>query len=204
MSDLDALLAAIRANPDDDTPRLVYADALQDAAGSVPCPGCGGEGDVTLRSAEATWIRSFKYKELCPQCHGARVVPDGRADLAEFIRLQCRDIPRLEAVLAKPYEDQDLCSDLSANWCPVCGDCCCPSPEDGRDYPDCPLHSEDSRHHSDDSLRAKLARSRARESALLAARGREWCPDSGTTKLSSPAASHSPACPWACWWSGLT
>lgn len=31
MTDLDALLRAVRAHPDDDTPRLVYADALAEA-----------------------------------------------------------------------------------------------------------------------------------------------------------------------------
>ena len=36
MSDREALLAAIRANPDDDLPRLVYADWLDENADSLP------------------------------------------------------------------------------------------------------------------------------------------------------------------------
>src|SRR5439155_15011937 len=36
MSDREALLAAIRAAPDDDLPRLVYADWLEETAGSLP------------------------------------------------------------------------------------------------------------------------------------------------------------------------
>lgn len=35
MSDRDALLAAVRAHPDDDTPRLIYADFLDDAGESA-------------------------------------------------------------------------------------------------------------------------------------------------------------------------
>ena len=34
MSDRDALLAAIRENPDDDTPRLAYADWLDEQGGT--------------------------------------------------------------------------------------------------------------------------------------------------------------------------
>src|SRR5262245_46081451 len=35
MTDLDALLRAILAHPDDDTPRLIYADALEDVGESA-------------------------------------------------------------------------------------------------------------------------------------------------------------------------
>ena len=51
MSDQDALLAAIIANPDDDTPRLMYADWLDEhLPDKVPSPAAGP-------SARAEYIR---------------------------------------------------------------------------------------------------------------------------------------------------
>lgn len=198
MSD-DAFHAAIRANPVDDTPRLVYADWLDEQAERVPCGDCSGSGRKpkavrrvcawcrgtgTARTGPPRTCRQCKgagtkptggaVASDCGTCSGVGRVSDGRAERAEFIRLQCPDIPHLQRLIAKPYEDQDLCTDLSANWCPTCGDCACPSPEDAKDHPDCPLHSEESRHHSDESLRARLERSLTRESALLTQWGPEW------------------------------
>ncbi|AMV24577.1 hypothetical protein VT84_09290 [Gemmata sp. SH-PL17] len=67
MSEHDALLAAILGAPDDDTPRLVYADWLQENAGTVKV--CG---DLPPHN--------------CWKCF----VPDGREVRAEFIRVQCQ------------------------------------------------------------------------------------------------------------------
>ena len=47
MSDREALLAAIRANPDDDLPRLVYADWLEENASEV---NAGGERAAFIRA----------------------------------------------------------------------------------------------------------------------------------------------------------
>lgn len=41
------------------------------------------------------------------------------------------------------------CTGLSAFWCPLHGDCACPTPEDALDDPDCPLHAVDSPHALD-------------------------------------------------------
>jgi hypothetical protein len=41
VNDLDALLAGIRANPEDDVARLAYADRLQELEALVPCGDCG-------------------------------------------------------------------------------------------------------------------------------------------------------------------
>ena len=53
-SDRDALLAAVLANPDDDVPRLVYADYLEEA---------GGEANV----ARARFIRAEVTAEQLPE-----------------------------------------------------------------------------------------------------------------------------------------
>lgn len=115
----NTFLAAILADPEDDLPRLVYADWIEER---------GRAADVAR---------------------------------AEFIRAGC-ELAKLEATLSRPFEDQDLCTEVSDNWCPVCGDCCCPSPEDAKD---------DSRHHDDRSLTARKAALVARHDALL----KKWC-----------------------------
>ncbi len=42
------------------------------------------------------------------------------------------------------------CTGISAHWCPRCGDCECPRPDDGwadsLNDPACPLHGRDSDH----------------------------------------------------------
>lgn len=126
-----ALLAAVCAAPDDDLPRLVCADWLDE---------------------------------------------HGESERAEFIRVQCR-IPQVEATLAKRHPDQGLCTEVSARWCPVCGDCCCPEPEDGMDDLSCPLHSPHSRHAGDESLRSVLAKIRRRERELFDRHATTWFGD---------------------------
>lgn len=82
MTDHDALLAAILAAPDDDTPRKVYADYLEERDGDVPCGRCGGDGDLR--------INSMGYgNQDCRVCSGSGRVPNGYAERAEFVRVQC-------------------------------------------------------------------------------------------------------------------
>lgn len=38
------------------------------------------------------------------------------------------------------------CTGISARWCPRCGDCTCPEPEQAMDHPMCPLHAPLSSH----------------------------------------------------------
>jgi len=38
------------------------------------------------------------------------------------------------------------CTDTSANWCPIHGDCCCKNPEEAKADDECPLHSPLSQH----------------------------------------------------------
>lgn len=67
----EALFRAICQEPNDDAPRLVYADLLDERAVNVPC-GCGGPRPGG-----------------CAKCGNSGLVSDGRQERAEFIRVQC-------------------------------------------------------------------------------------------------------------------
>lgn len=90
-----ALRAAVVANPEDDTPRVVFADWLDDHRGD-PCPRCaagrfpGYFGDDSLADAFAGETEDRR----CTACRGSgKVFPDG-PEQAELIRVQC-EIARL-------------------------------------------------------------------------------------------------------------
>ncbi|TXI06506.1 MAG: TIGR02996 domain-containing protein [Rhizobium sp.] len=74
-SDGAALLAAILADPADDTARLVYADWLQEHG--EPCPHCGG-------GRAGTWHYALNADGRCGTCDGSRRVSG--AQRAAFIR----------------------------------------------------------------------------------------------------------------------
>lgn len=77
-----ALLAAVLAAPADDLPRLVYADWLDENAGTVPCPGRCLEG----------WLPRTDGRlgaDQCRICRGSGTVSNGKRERAEFIRTQC-------------------------------------------------------------------------------------------------------------------
>lgn len=173
-SDETCLLAAILAAPDDDLPRLVYADWLEENAGTVECWRCKGTASIVTRydNDEGPIVPGTRRK--CDRCSGSGRVSDGRRERAEFIRVQC-ELADLEKVLSKPLEEQDLCSEVSANWCPTCGDCTCPDPEDRKDDYTCPLHNPMSRHGGDDSLKAHIHALRNRERELLSGWHPYWC-----------------------------
>lgn len=102
MTDRDALLKAILATPDNDLPRLVYADWLEERAGTVTCGRCSGTGN-THNSDTISDPAAFP----CPACSGSGRVPDGNAERAEFIRVQCE----ITATIAgKPYTPAYNCS----------------------------------------------------------------------------------------------
>lgn len=84
-----ALTAAILADPDDDTARLVYADWLQEQEPGmdVECPRCHGDGAVAVPPPASAYMLSA----MCGTCSGTGTLPDtGRRDRAEFIRVQCK------------------------------------------------------------------------------------------------------------------
>lgn len=86
-----ALRAAIFAAPLEDTPRLVYADWLDEQPQERPCPRCKGKGFYSYRGAE------FGYEvENCRDCGGddtskgtGTVRDTSNADRAALIRVQC-------------------------------------------------------------------------------------------------------------------
>lgn len=90
MTDEQCLLAAIIAKPESDTPRLVYADWLEDNSGTVICDYCGGSGKDRQPALIKVPRGTFVYKGplgRCPKCDGNKSVPNGRSERAEFIRL---------------------------------------------------------------------------------------------------------------------
>lgn len=92
MSDQNAFLNAIKVTPADDAPRLVYADWLEENAGTVDCDWCRGTGEDRPPNPVDTPQGRFVYTGPlgpCPKCKGDRVRPDGRRERAELIRGQC-------------------------------------------------------------------------------------------------------------------
>lgn len=83
-SDERALLSAIVANLDDDTPRLMYADLLDELGDErVTCPKCKGMGIILHLHP----VRN--KRKTCAHCDGTREVIDtNRSDRAAFIRCQ--------------------------------------------------------------------------------------------------------------------
>jgi uncharacterized protein (TIGR02996 family) len=84
-----ALLAAVLADPGDATPRLVYADWLDEHAGFEECTRCKDRGAVGWDYVNGMGNPPKVY--TCPECTapGYQPKPDGRAARAEFIRVQC-------------------------------------------------------------------------------------------------------------------
>lgn len=81
-----ALLAGVAASPNDDVPRLVLADALDENASSMECPECKGEREWPLY--EEDYVGP---KLRCWTCDGRGNVSDGRAERAMFIRGQIKN-----------------------------------------------------------------------------------------------------------------
>lgn len=106
-----ALLRAIAAHPDEDTPRLMYADWLDENAGE--CPQCDGTGWERVADSAGDMD-----DQPCRKCGGAGV--DFRRERAEFIRLQIW--------ISQQQHRHDVC--------PGCGY----EPADGYHHnsPDCP------------------------------------------------------------------
>lgn len=151
--DARAILAGVRADPDDDTPRLMYADYLDGLdTVSVPCPKCvrGNDGAGTVIQEPRSWMgqRGWRLASRCSICSGTGFVPDtSDRDRAELIRVQVRisaghgiantiDLDRQRELLAA---DSD-------RWraAPKCGTCggdgkerLGPGVRTQRDCPDC-------------------------------------------------------------------
>lgn len=114
-----ALLRAILLCPADDTARLVFADWLDEHAGTsgyTPCPECKGEGRP-----------SRQYPLLCRKCGGTGLVPasNGFAERAEFIRAQVFGRGLLGTAQACPHcVDGARLGDVGTGAPPRCTECC--------------------------------------------------------------------------------
>lgn len=113
MGEEDAFWAAIGAAPDDQLPRLVFADWLDERPGMVKC-GCD---DGSIDSGGTTpWGEWISLK--CGECNGTRYVSSGSAELAAALRATADRVP--------------WSSENSMHYWHRCGDpdCRCSLPED--------------------------------------------------------------------------
>lgn len=122
MTDLDALLAAIIAHPAEDMPRLLYADELDASAGTVACDWCNGSGeDRPPNPVDLPDGRRMVYAGPlgpCPKCKGSCCQSDGRAERAEFIRVQC-ELARLILPSPPPSVANELCANVGSYSAPL-------------------------------------------------------------------------------------
>lgn len=90
-SEGDSLLAAIREHPEDDTPRLVFADWLQEQSRPERCRYCDGRGKWPAKVKWATESISSGFDTFvhCENCDATGWTRDAYAKEAGFIRLQC-------------------------------------------------------------------------------------------------------------------
>lgn len=83
MTDGDAIRAAVLTHPGEDTPRLLYADWLQEQASAVTCHICGGKGGWDSqyhgRGYAPHWCR-------CATCEGTGLEPDAVGSRAKGMR----------------------------------------------------------------------------------------------------------------------
>lgn len=115
-SDRDDLLRAVIADPAADTPRLVFADWLDDhGRDGVECPGCKPWAHaVHWVTGHTPNPYSDPYWQVCRKCGGSAVVPNGYAERAAFVRADVsvfRDGPARLAetrkLFRKVYPDTD-------------------------------------------------------------------------------------------------
>lgn len=184
-ADETALLRAILTHPAEDTPRLMYADWLDENAETGACRACegcgqvydgGGSGLVTTIPATRSNVVRFSDDRDCPTCHGTGWASDGRAARAEFIRVQIGivQVERDRVTYLNDGTDWQQCTGVSADWCPNCGNCQCPDREDRMDDAGCPLHRPDSPHDCLDMLSYRERRLTDRATAIWRGWSRRW------------------------------
>jgi uncharacterized protein (TIGR02996 family) len=110
MSDESALLRAILENPEDDTVRLVYADYLDETAGTAECSACLGSGSHAVNRGDlvnkfgAHGAKKIARASGCKKCNKTGRTGDGRVEYAQFIRAQ---IERETATQSKTRKSLD-------------------------------------------------------------------------------------------------
>jgi len=98
VSDEADFLRAICLHPDDDAPRLIFADWLDENERETECDCEGGGIDS---GGETPWGTPIVVK--CHHCDGKGVVSSSHAERAEFIRLGCR-LERIPPIGKCAYE----------------------------------------------------------------------------------------------------
>ncbi len=102
---IDALLAACQREPDEDTPRLMLADELeQQEPVRVVCPKCQGTGYVSYEESPYGGTTTSS----CHACQQGTTIDTAAHDRAELIRVQCeleRDVGAIAAWQAGRYQD---------------------------------------------------------------------------------------------------
>lgn len=78
MTELDALWAAVGANPGERLPRMVLADWLDEREAEAECGECGPP---------------HKWWPACPNCHGSGRVSNGYSDTAAALRATVDRVP---------------------------------------------------------------------------------------------------------------
>jgi uncharacterized protein (TIGR02996 family) len=94
MDEQQAFLDTIESDPANDALKLVYADWLEEHAGTIECHWCRGSGEDRPPGPfddgkGKVWIYRGPLGP-CPLCNGARRLTDGRREQAELIRLQAQ------------------------------------------------------------------------------------------------------------------
>lgn len=113
MHDDAAFLRAIIETPDDDTPRLVYADWLDENAGTVKVCSGTHRHPGTMGFNHGVWHDSdpnYPHHHCDAKCW----VSDGRRERAEFIRLQCEIARELTPGIIKLAETVIRCPGITA------------------------------------------------------------------------------------------
>lgn len=108
-----SFLQAIIDNPKDDAVRLIYADWLQEKAEDAKCSNCKG----SLGHYEYPFAAPFYPKwVICSICNGTGHVPDGRADRAEFIRVQIELSRPCSLGYSDAYHVDSTCPACDPSW----------------------------------------------------------------------------------------
>jgi len=117
-TDQTQFLRTICERPDDDAPRMVYADWLDEFAGEERCEACDGEGKTTRDNNGNVWVSE------CKTCHGSGYVANHYAERAEFIRVQIAlansrhgGIPKVQYAELKNRE-RELSNQYGLTWLP--------------------------------------------------------------------------------------
>lgn len=128
-NDHRAMLAAIVADPNDDTLRLAYADWLEEQPGErVPCPSSRCKAGVLVDRGNGRYCTDVEVI-LCPACDGTGTVRDERRSRrAEMIRCQIAESRyidlSLEPARSLRKRADELLAAHGAEWalvaCPTC------------------------------------------------------------------------------------